>query len=136
MKKRTISPLPFLFLAFALTYTYRSDGQHAELADLGKVTGVPVSMTEPGVMPISDDGRESDALVPADHLMIAFTSTGSGGRTVEVLDEQGHAVLVQQGVSRMGRTLIPVDVTGLAKGRYAVRVQEGGATRISRFVRE
>jgi hypothetical protein len=45
-------------------------------------------------------------------------------------------VLVQQGTGHAGRTLIPVDVTGLAQGRYAVRVQEGGATRISRFMRE
>jgi hypothetical protein len=117
----------------ALCYTYHSSGQHAELADLG---GPVLRGTVGASSPISDDGQESDALLPAQHLVISFTGSGIGDRTVEVLDDQGRAVLVQHAPSHAGRTLIPVDVTGLAKGRYAVRVQEGGATRISRFVRE
>lgn len=122
-----------LALLVGLTYTYHSSGQHVELADLGgpaRTAGIS------SASPISDDGRDGDALVPADQLLITFTATGEGERTVEVLDEQGRTVLAQRSASEAGRTLIPVDVTGLAQGRYAVRVQEGGATRISRFVRE
>jgi hypothetical protein len=32
--------------------------------------------------------------------------------------------------------MLPIDVSGLAQGRYAVRVQGGGATTISRFERD
>ncbi len=81
-------------------------------------------------------GRKSDALLPAQRLVIPFTGSGGGERTIEVLDEQVRAVLVQQGTGHAGRMLVPEDVTGLAQGRYAMRVQEGGATRISRIVRE
>lgn len=120
-------------MLLGLGYTYHSSGQNAELAALG----APVKPTAPiATSPISDDGQESDALLPADQLVISFTGSGEGERTVEVLNVQGRAVLVQHAPSHAGRTLIPVDVSGLAKGRYAVRVQEGGATRISRFVRE
>jgi hypothetical protein len=120
-------------MCIGLAYTYHSSGQHAELADLG---GPVTPGTTGAPAPISDDGQESDALLPAQHLVISFTGTGAGDRIIEVLDEQGRPVLVQQGTGHAGRTLIPVDVTGLAQGRYAVRVQEGGATRVSRFVRE
>lgn len=122
-----------LMMLVGLCYTYHSSGQHADLADLGG-TMEPGTTSAPA--PISDDGQASDALLPAQQLVISFTGTGVGARTVEVLDEQGRPVLVQQGTGHAGRTLIPVDVTGLAKGRYALRVQEGGATHISRFVRE
>ena len=120
-------------MLLGLCYTYHSSGQHADLADLG---GPVLRGTMSTTAPISDDGQESDALLPAQQLVISFTGAGEGERTVEVLDEQGSSVFVQHAPSRTGRTLIPVDVSGLAQGRYAVRVQEGGATRISRFVRE
>jgi len=132
MRQRRNPCAAFLLLFTGLVYTCHSSGQHADLADLG---GPVVHSARPAPAPISDDGQASDALAPAQQLVIAFTGTGAGPRTVEVLSEQGRPVLVQQGTGRVGRTLIPVDVAGLAQGRYAVRVQEGGATHISRFVR-
>lgn len=137
MKKRPISPLPFLFLAFALTYTYRSDGQHAELADLGSVPNRDQLATKgEAKAPISDDGRESDALVSAEQLVIAFLGEDEVPLTVEILDEQGVCVQRHAFTGHAGRNHMPINVAGLAHGRYAVRVSDAGSSRISRFMRD
>lgn len=121
-------------LALGLFSAYHSSGQGAELAGLNQVV-YDEPATERTPAPIADDEADVDTLAPAQQLLISFLSEGTGAYRVEVLDEQGRCVLERSRASRTGRNLLPVDVADLAKGRNAVRVHEGGATRITRFVR-
>lgn len=85
--------------------------------------------------PISDDGDGLSTLLPATQLVITFTGTSEGPVIVQVFDEAGHLVLNRMAPARPGRQFLPVDVDGLASGRYLVRVQEGVAVSTSRFLR-
>jgi len=75
-------------------------------------------------------------MVPTSQLLIAFSEEERMPLTVEILDEAGRCVQQHAFTSQEGRNMLPIDVTGLAQGRYAVRVQGGGATTISRFERD
>ena len=85
--------------------------------------------------PISDGGMDWLSLAPAEQLLITFRSSEASELHLEVLNEQGVLVLTRRSASRPGRTLLPLNVDGLASGRYVLRVQQGGATSTSRFLR-
>jgi len=127
-------------LAIALiTCTVPSSGQE-HFAELGSSTtyeGKKTSRTERTArQPITDDGQRGDAMVPTSQLLIAFSDEERMPLTVEILDEAGRCVQMHAFTSQEGRNMLPIDVTGLAQGRYAVRVQGGGSTTISRFERD
>lgn len=107
--------------------------QEAQLAQLGSPSahdGTILTHTS-----ISDDGDDLAALPQASQLLITFSSGGAGQVSVQVLDEAGKVVMQHTAVGRAGRQLVPLDVSGLASGRYLVRVQEGTAVSASRFLR-
>ncbi|MCB0770650.1 MAG: T9SS type A sorting domain-containing protein [Flavobacteriales bacterium] len=93
------------------------------------------STVVPTTGPISDDGTDRMALEPAGQLMISFTSISTEEVHVEVLNEQGLRVLERTRTDDVGRTLVPLDVDGLANGRYVLRVRQGAATGTRRFLR-
>lgn len=107
--------------------------QEAQLAQLGSPsahTGATLIHTS-----ISDDGDDLTALPQASQLLITFSGGGAGPVSVHVLDEAGKVVLQHMAIGREGRQLVPLDVSGLASGRYLVRVQVGAAVSTSRFLR-
>ncbi len=123
--------------------TFPSSGQEqTPLADLGTVTEILITSTAPLAderktnSPITDDGHSGDELQPADQLMISFSDTEADRLSVDILDEQGRCVQQHIFTSRQGKNTLPVDVTGLERGRYAVRVQRAGTAHISRFQRD
>jgi hypothetical protein len=132
-------------LAIALiTCTVPSSGQEPMLlADNG---GHPVASSMDGRkpstserashQPITDDGQRGDAVVPTSQLVIAFSEEERMPLTIDIMDDAGRCVQQLAFTSHEGRNMLPIDVTGLAQGRYAVRVQGGGATTISRFERD
>jgi hypothetical protein len=127
-------------LAIALiTCTVPSSGQE-HLAELGRTTATdgrkPSRVERTTQQPITDDGQRGDAMVPTSQLLIAFAEEEIMPLTVEILDENGLCVQQHAFISQEGKNMLPIDVTGLAQGRYAVRVQGGGSTTISRFERD
>ena len=141
MKYRRRSISHVLAVAIALV-TFPSSGQEqTPLADLGAGTDELITPAIPeGVnvkirTSITDDGRRGDELLPADQLMIAFNDAVAYQLSVDILDEQGRCVQQHTFMSHPGKNALPIDVTGLVHGRYAVRVQRAGSAHISRFQR-
>jgi len=140
-KRRTMQNL---FAIALMACTVPSSGQDqsplAVLSDRGTSATFEGDIAprngRPERAPITDDGRTGDARVPTSQLLISFTETETVSLNVEIMDEAGRCVQQLAFTSHEGRNMLPIDVTGLAQGRYAVRVQGGGATTISRFERD
>jgi hypothetical protein len=120
-------------LLAASSGTFPLHAQEAQLAQLRSTSGLP--LTSLAAEPISDDGDDLSSLHPASQLLITFTGTGAGLVSVKVFNEAGELVLERSTPVRPGRQFLPIDVDGLASGRYLVRVQEGAAVSTSRFLR-
>lgn len=100
-------------------------GQDGLLADAGTATrpgrsvGAKDTVALP-TTPITDDGREGDALAPVRQLVIAFAKPDDKAFSVDILNERGRPVrsfaLVGSGKA------VPVSVEGLAEGRYVARI--------------
>ena len=129
-------------MAIALV-TFPSSGQEqTTLADLGAVPEVMITSNPRFAdelktnSPITDDGHSGDELEPADQLMISFSDTEADRLSVDILDEKGRCVQQHIFTSRQGKNTLPVYVTGLGRGRYAVRVQYAGNVHVSHFQRD
>lgn len=109
---------------------YAQEAQLAQLRSTTDHTGTSLRAE-----PISDDGDDLSTLHPATQLLITFTGTSAGQVSLQVFNEAGELVLHRSVPARPGRQFLPVDVDGLARGRYLVRVQEGAAVSSSRFLR-
>ena len=98
----------------------------------------PVLSEPAGVMVpvvITDDGRRGDELLEARQLIIALTAERTRSIGVDLLDERGRVVRSCALEVRAGRRALVVDVSALAKGRYAARITGGDATTVVRFTR-
>lgn len=84
--------------------------------------------------PITDDGRNGDALVPTGQLLIGLSKEERCDLQVEVLSEAGRCMRSWAFADVGPRSAIPVSVADLPQGRYVLRIS-GGATRVVRFVR-
>ena len=130
-----------LTVAIALI-TFPSNGQaNGTLADLGPAMNLlnqqeRASLANGHVKPITDDGRKGDELQLADQLMIAFRGEERSALSVEIYNEEGRCVQQHAFTRKPGSNTLPIDVNSLAAGRYAVRVNSGANTHISRFRRE
>lgn len=122
--------MPLVLGLFCVTHSHGQGGAWLELAEAG-----PQEAWEAEPTPITDDGSNDAALAPARQLLISFRSESAAECEVQVLDEQGCCVRKWTRPSHIGRNMVPIDATRLAKGRYVVRVQEGEAVHVTRFLR-
>lgn len=120
-------------VALGLCCVYHSHGQGGAWVELADDGPPETWVAEP--TSITDDGANDEALAPARQLLISFRSESAAECEVRVLDEHGRCVRKWTRLCHIGRNLLPIDATRLAKGRYVVRVQEGDAVHVTRFLR-
>lgn len=88
----------------------------------------------PNTRPITDDGRSADVPLTR-QLILVRKGTSEGPLRVELFNERGNRLLVtewnEKGVRRKS-----IDLDGLTKGRYVIRVSGTGRSEVLRFRQE
>ena len=112
-------------LSDAVTMTV--DSMHDRVSD-----HPPINIIE---RPIGDDGGNGDDWCTTRQLIIALGDNAASELRVELLNEAGMQVRSDRYVTSIGQRTVPVDVAGLAHGRYAARISNGSTDRVVRFRR-
>lgn len=85
--------------------------------------------------PISDDGGNGDDWCTTRQLVIALNDDAPTEVHVALMNEAGQQVRSERYTTSIGQRTVPVDVSSLARGRYAARISNGSMDRVVRFRR-